>query len=142
MLRLAVASLHRSSVTYYVMSRTTLSGFVAASVLFAPSLCVAGLVTHECDCAQRHGCEHESDCGHDHGCRHESDCPDDPCAVVAVRAERQRDDIRASVQMCVVCCMVHPVTTHCVRSAIQTKFLESPFAVNLPYPTSDVPLLI
>ena len=142
MLLLAVASLHGRFVTYYGMNRITLSIFVAATVLFAPWLCVAGLVTHECDCVRRHGCEQESDRDHDHGCRHEGNCPDDPCAVFAVRSERQRDDVWASVQICIVCCTVQSVTTHSGRFTIQARLLESPCTVNLPYPTSDIPLLI
>ncbi len=72
--------------------QTVLTSLLVATLVGAPSLCMAGVVTHACDCATQRDCHHDDDCGHeDDGCHHEGDCPDDPCSVLAVPAKRLTD---------------------------------------------------
>ncbi|MHC4695222.1 MAG: hypothetical protein ACYTFA_00615 [Planctomycetota bacterium] len=124
------------------MSRSVLAYFVAVSLLAGPSLCLAGFVVHECDCVRCDGCEHDSDHHHDDGCRHESDCPEDPCAVVAIPATGRCKTVGASGQVCALCITIDPVATDRLRLAALAGLGESPDAVNLPRPFSDIPLLI
>jgi len=104
-----------------------------------PLLCGAGLVSHSCepDC----GCTHVHD-GEPAGCGHEQDCPDDPCSGLSVGGERtvrsnESIFLIAPYFACVgVSAELAELVTHV---AIPRKAQESP---NLPFPPSDVPLLI
>jgi hypothetical protein len=63
------------------------------ALLAMPTLCEAGVLTHNCVCDASVRCEHSTDCGHSFGgCRHEGGCSDDPCSRLTVRVERSTEN--------------------------------------------------
>jgi len=105
--------------------------FLAVWALVAvPCLCAAGLIGHDCDCADSAGCHHEADCSND-------PCP----TVTASRGQEELDGpvLLAVVQSC-------PAAANAVACSPAPLFpLDSPgrfCPINLPYALSDIPLLI
>jgi hypothetical protein len=58
------------------MNRAGILIVLGWAVIAAPLLCVAGVLQHDCPCAEESSCEHELDCG------------SDPCSEMVLR----RDD--------------------------------------------------
>ena len=104
-----------------------------------PWLCVAGVLHHPCD----H--EPESDHHHEDPCSHEQSCPQDPCSMVAVvRWDRPVGDSDGEP--------IHPDQAIPVFIALlwaesqtlqpSANHLRLALLRPLPFPPSDVPLLI
>jgi len=81
--------------TFSVMSVRALVStlLIAWATQAMPALCVAGVLSHACECTERAGCDHSSDCEHESGCTHESDCASDPCDEAVPRVQRQADPV-------------------------------------------------
>lgn len=99
------------------------------ALLALPALCVGGVIVHPCDCAATSGCGHEAACW------------TDPCNTITVRTEQQGDigmpaPGAASVPVC------WTVDLQVFAEAFRVDASESPPCENLPYPRSDIPLLI
>lgn len=112
------------------------------SFLFAPALCMGGVITHGCDCAGQIACHCRADCNHESGCGHEGGCADDPCSVCVVRPERQRNDSVTVVPPAVSTTIIFIAVTQPPIPAERTDSYERPGGKNLPLAPSDVPLLI
>lgn len=76
------------------------------SLFVLPTLCLAGVMSHacECECDTELGFPCETSCDHESSCRHESGCADDPCSIRVVRPERQ--DLDLSVCLPVAVCLM------------------------------------
>ena len=117
--------------------------FVAvASFLVVPALCMGGVIKHACECASEtaRACETEGE--HESGCGHEGGCLDDPCSVRVVRPERQSDDVvtvsQPEVSTTIILTTVCQPSTRMVRAGTH----EWTGGRKLPFPSSDLPLLI
>ena len=113
-----------------------------SSLLIVPALCMGGLITHACDRAEETCCPPECDCNGRARCGHESGCSDDPCSVRAIRPERQNDDadtvLQPAISTTIVLVAVTQPSVHTERAPAH----EWPGGKNLPFPSSDLPLLI
>jgi hypothetical protein len=93
----------------------------------APALCTGVVIIHPCACDDCCGCEHESTCG------------DDPCSIVATRNE-------SSSQLQPQLVLVRPLPDHAADVwSPALRVADAPFTLllmGMPYPPSDVPLLI
>jgi hypothetical protein len=99
-----------------------------------PSLCMAGLLSHPC----AHG-EERAQCGH------EEDCPADPCDVAMVHPSNPDNRIvgsRASQISGPVCAGAYRAVPAEPEGGRSRPCDRSPPMVALPFPASDVPLLI
>ena len=98
------------------------------AVLAVPALCMGGLIMHACDCGDTIQCGRESACWND-SCgqiiaRRESQLPDVDIAVSTPAADWHLPLLDADIEQ------VHEsIRLLCSR-------------INLPYPTSDIPLLL
>lgn len=124
------------------MSRMLTISVVLGSFLAVPALCMGGVITHACECDSEFpcmcgtGCEHESECGHEGG------CPDDPCGIRTVRSERQRDDFATVSQSAVPTTIILMAVTRPLLQVLCSGMLEWLGGSKLPFPSSDLPLLI
>ncbi len=108
-------------------------------LIITPALCVAGVLHHPCDPVST------SDHEHDDPCPHESTCPQDPCGVVSVivRATQYRDP--GSMAEFLGAPAPAVAISACRESDVDTSVLpslRSPPSGRLPFPDSDIPLLI
>lgn len=124
------------------MRRKMTSLAVVWAVLALPWFCSAGVITHACECSEIAGCSHDTDCGHEFGCRHEGGCPEDPCSSVFTRAERQGDDVYAPGQGSSTCLAVVDDDVRRFSKANWAGNVVLSQLPNLPFPLSDIPLLI
>lgn len=107
-----------------------------------PSLCAAGVIAHACGCADVMGCESACECETDAACHHEANCAEGPCSTLVTRPEREEPHLTTLAEA--------PVSiAHCSSEATVSRALiyacswtESPPCGNLPYPPSDLPLLL
>ncbi|MEE8170201.1 MAG: hypothetical protein V3T70_06605 [Phycisphaerae bacterium] len=103
---------------------------VCWAMLGVPSLCLSGELAH--------ACEHDSA---PMECQHEQTCAGDPCEDVVIRGARTGElELAAAAVMVSAHNVVPPPAREGVASLALS--IESPPGVNLPFPTSDVPLLI
>ena len=120
---------------------------VISSLVVVPALCMGGVITHVCECdeAPLSGTHSEDEHEHDSdsGCGHESDCADDPCENLVVRLDRHADDVTADLQSPVPCELL-PVLAivHGDIQAVRINDFGLPPSKHLPFPISDIPLLI
>lgn len=115
---------------------------VAASFLVVPALCMGGVITHACECDSEIERTGDADCGHETGCGHEGACPEDPCGIEVLRPEHHGDDIVTISQPAGSTTILLIAVT---QSSVQTKHAgteEWPGGKKLPFPPSDLPLLI
>ena len=115
---------------------------VVWAVLSLPWFCSAGVITHACECSEIAGCSHDSDCEHEFGCRHEGNCPEDPCGSVFTRAERQGDDVNEPGKAPSTCLAVVDDDVQRFSGADRAENVVRSQLPNLPFPLSDIPLLI
>ena len=123
------------------MRRMVTIAAALSSLLIVPALCVSGVITHACDCAEETRCPPDCDCDRESDCRHEGECPDDPCSIRVVRTERQGDNVMgASAPSTCVSTFDHE--TEPPGRTVFADLTESPGRNNQPYPSSDLPLLV
>ncbi len=144
------------------MGRILTISILLASFLAIPALCMGGVITHACKCTSDPVCMCSSDCDHgsskdnhgnskgDHGdceheetnCGHEGECPDDPCSVSIIRAERRADSVitmsHPALAPAFILISVTQPSTHTVSYDVH----HWSDGCNLPFPASDLPLLI
>ena len=113
-----------------------------ASFLVVPALCIGGVITHACECASEFACACNTGCEHESGCGHESGCADDPCGIRVVRPVRRGDDVVTVSTPAIFTTIIS--TNLNTRSAqmVDAGTYESPGDKRLPFPSSDLPLLI
>lgn len=99
------------------------------SVLAVPAMCMGGILEHAC-------LPHESD-----DCGHEDACVDDPCSTVLIRTEDGPGaGIAADLVWAIEAVEIEPCGLARTNSCLDLFFrLRSG---GLPFPVSDVPLLI
>jgi hypothetical protein len=112
-------------VTAMVRGATILIATWALMVM--PALCTAGVILHACDCGT------ESDCDHEAG------CSSDPCENITVRNSRPAP-IATPVPTSFSACL--PADLPALVQALRTDAPNPLPRQNLPYPPSDLPLLI
>lgn len=115
---------------------------VAASFLGVPALCMGGVITHACDCASETACNCQADCDHDSGCGHESGCSDDPCSIQVVRTDRQGPEVVTVSSHAIPATFVHSIDTQPSPQTVCACVRERFGGDTLPFPPSDLPLLI
>ena len=115
---------------------------VVWAVFALPCFCAAGLITHACDGSESASHQHDSDRDHEPGCRHEGGCPEDPCSSVFTRTERQGDDINAPGQGSSTCLAVVDDDVRRLSKANRAENVVPSQLPNLPFPLSDIALLI
>ncbi|RKZ13120.1 hypothetical protein DRQ32_02275 [bacterium] len=110
------------------MLRTTTSILLIAFILLLPLLCTGGWLEHLCDCDQTGDCENELDCS------------SDPCEVGLIKGDPTAP-ARDKAMIAVV--------TLPVADLARAKFYGAQFSHDestethcMPYPESDLPLLI
>jgi hypothetical protein len=100
------------------------------ALLGVPTLCSAGVLLHECECAE--GAQ----------CGHETDCSSDPCATI-ISAYRS-SQLPPQHQLFVA--LADPILLSANTGAISLSGQHSIYCalerVNIPYPHSDLPLLL
>ncbi len=111
---------------------------VSSSLLIVPVLCLSGVVMHTCDCTTATVCNMGADCGHEYGCGHESSCADDPCSFCVVRIERQGDDVVSVSPSTIILSAVTQASIQTARAGVH-EWIGGRY---LPFPSSDLPLLI
>ncbi len=125
-----------------VIGRAT-SVFLASWALLAlPALCAAGVIGHTCDCVSESACVCQTDDGHDSGCGHESECPDDPCSIHVVRPERQNDNTAPVLLPVASITTILAVIHQPASLVLPAGIYEMPDGTKLPFPPSDLPLLV
>ena len=87
-------------------------------------------------CNSEPGCEHESDC------HHESTCSGDPCSNMVTRSNKRGVDGNPTLQSPAprVTSGTIPAQGTCLM--FQCEGLATTHLKNLPFPHSDIPLLI
>ena len=98
---------------------------VVLSVLVVPALCMGGVLLHPCECC------HEDECGH------EDACASDPCPEWVVRNDDFTHDVTEDQPSAAPAQILNDEACFIERrlSAAQTRPV-------LPFPASDIPLLI
>lgn len=84
----------------------------------------------------------ETDCNHGSGCGHEGGCPGDPCSIRVVRPERQGGDVVAVSQPAAAIAIIPAAVKQSWVESVCSGTLELPCGRKLPFPPSDLPLLI
>lgn len=81
------------------MARVASVLLVAWALFLLPAFCVAGIVSHACDCESEAApaacaeCRNDpSEHPHESNCNHESGCGADPCTDTVARADRHNDE--------------------------------------------------
>ncbi len=108
--------------------------FAALWVVLTPILCMSGVLDHHCDCDAERACQHEEECAAD------------PCrAFVAARSSSRSTQLLAHDSFPVPAFAAGPnalppvrATTHLHRCADE----RTADACRLPFPRSDMPLLL
>ncbi len=103
-------------------------------VVLTPILCMSGVLDHHCDCDAEMACQHEGECAAD------------PCrAFVAARSSSRSTQLPAHDSFLVPAFAAGPyallpvrATTHLQRYADE----QASDACRLPFPRSDMPLLL
>lgn len=120
---------------------------VVWALVGSPTLCVAGVLTHDCAgdqsrrAAEPSWCVHEeAGCGHEDTCNHESDCGNDPCTDAVVRSNRQHDETVAGVLWLDVV-KIQPQHRPSYGLPIRPR-VNVTYLMQLLIPQSDIPLLI
>jgi hypothetical protein len=140
--RVPVAGLELGGYTSSMIVRMFAISVVVISLAGVPPLCMAGIITHACECAAETACDCGDDCEHGSRCGHECGCRNDPCQIQVVRTDRQGDEVvtppqlTASVVLRLIGERQHPFWT------TRTTYDWSLRHGNRPYPPSDLPLLI
>lgn len=125
-----------------VRMRITAVVFTLWALLATPALCMGGVITHVCECAADPTCTCEPGCGEESGCQHESGCSDDPCNIIVARSERQGNDVVAVFQPATGSSTLLCVDEQKLARRFRADVYESSHRKNLPFPCSDLPLLI
>ena len=122
------------------MRRIVAISFAVGWLLDVPTLCVSGLITHACECVDVLASPCDPGCGHEAGCHHENGCSDDPCSTPVVRNQRPRDGVDTTPPSPVPCVAFNtgPRSDQTIRSEGRTSSRPQ----GLPFPPSDIPLLI
>lgn len=106
----------------------------ALCVFLAPILCMSGVLDHHCDC------------GAEMACGHEADCAADPCrAFVAARSSSRSTPLPAHNSFPVPAFAAGPCALLPVRATMPLPHdaeEQTAHACRLPFPRSDVPLLL
>jgi len=124
------------------MIRVVTTCLAAALFLAVPVLCVGGMLEHACDCAEDACCPSECDCDGRSSCGHESGCTEDPCGFRVVRSERHNGHAAlASHAAASSTILLTPVTPLAARSVCAGACPRLD-GIHLPFPSSDLPLLI
>ena len=114
----------------------------AGSLLIVPGLCVSGLITHACECAEETSCVSECHCDVESGCEHESGCSEDPCSIWAVRAERRGDDSITPPQLATFTSTFLSEGWRLLGEPIGSGLRETSRHYKPSYSPGDLPLLI
>ncbi len=108
--------------------------FAALWVVLTPLLCMSGMLDHHCDCDAAMACQHEEACAAD------------PCrAFVAVRSGLRSTPLLACDSFPVPALTVGPSAVLSVRTTMPLRhhaIEQASDACRLPFPRSDVPLLL
>ncbi|MHC4444770.1 MAG: hypothetical protein ACYTF1_14605 [Planctomycetota bacterium] len=111
---------------------------VCLGLLAGPMLCSGGIAHHHDHGDHEEACHGEEETCH---CEHDADCPLDPCQTVIIIQkvpDNHIDDLRMVLQTGLVTTAGDDdVSIRYRHSHSLTLFLQ-----NLPFPQSDVPLLI
>lgn len=124
------------------MGRILTISVVFGSLLADPALCMGGAITHACECGSEPLCGCDTECDHEDGCGHEGGCPDDPCSIRVIRPERQDEIVITDYQPAVsTAILAAPMMQPSVQTA-RADAREMRGSKQLPFPPSDLPLLI
>ncbi len=108
--------------------------FAALWVVLTPILCMSGVLDHHCDCDAAMACQHEEACAAD------------PCrAFVAVRSGLRSTPLLAYGSFPVPVLTAGPCAVLSVRATMPLRhhaIEQASDACRLPFPRSDVPLLL
>ena len=101
------------------------------AVIAAPTLCLSGMLVHECEC------------GSAQACAHEGDCASDPCGELTVRTHRSTvvGSDEATMATHVASAPSDSLVTDPLAS-LTVLPAPRPSAATLPFPPSDRPLRI
>ena len=131
------------------MSRVLSILAVGWAMLWLPALCMGGVISHPCDdhAVPGHddspGHPDEPEAPHDPGCSHESDCSADPCSQRVARHERQGGGVDAAELPPAALPGRPSVGPHVDPSVLPSPCgPPPPENEDLPFPPSDIPLLI
>ncbi len=124
------------------MGRILTISVLLGSLLAVPALCMGGVLTHACECASESPCPCEAGCEHDSGCGHEGECPDDPCSIRVIRPERRADNVVTVSQPAISTPIILSAVTLPSAQGVRASAREWPNGKKLPFPSSDLPLLI
>ena len=108
--------------------------FATLWLFLTPILCMSGVLEHHCDCDAEMACQHEEECAAD------------PCrALVAVRSSSKSTLLPASGSIAVPELAVSPYALLPVRAMMPLRHHvdeQTAHACRLPFPRSDMPLLV
>ncbi len=125
---------HRESVTMRLDMIKYLTISAALWVFLTPILCMGGVLDHHCDCEA------------EMACRHEGECAADPCrAFVAARSSSRSTPRLAHESLPVPAFAADPcalLAVHATPPPRQYAERQSLDDCRLPFPRSDVPLLL
>lgn len=107
-----------------------LTNLIAVAVLFVtPALCLGGMLQHDCDC------------GVPNGCSHEAECAADPCGDGAAVRENGHGGSGLGVSSALLA-VEWPAEATPLAERLPSGTSKPPARPNLPFASSDVPLLI
>ncbi len=124
------------------MMRLATSLLTISILLLLPALCAGGMLAHPCGGDASSGGECGHDCGHDSGCRHGGDCADDPCGGLIARPEWREGGPSVMPPTSTVLADLLVIDALGHTPASPPVWPESGHRPNLPFPYSDIPLLI
>ena len=101
-----------------------------------PALCAAGVLAHPCIRGGTTDCEPDA-AGHD-----EANCAEDPCGALVTRPERESPRLAALAKAPAALADSRSRATACCTLNYPNGWAESPPCGHLPYPPSDLPLLL
>ncbi len=103
-------------------------------VFLAPILCMSGVLDHHCECDAEMACQHEEECAAD------------PCrAFVAARSSSRSTQLPAYGSFLVPAFAAGPYALLPVRATMPLRHYadeQASDACRLPFPRSDMPLLL
>jgi hypothetical protein len=128
------------------MIRVTTKILLIAWVAMVPALCLGGVLVHPCECPVE-GCEdsaNELGCVPEEkdGCGHESSCSGDPCAMLRVGQTAFAADLEMTLFVAPISIHDADIEIDRLAQAPGVRSAETPPRTSLPYPPSDLPLLI
>ena len=128
------------------MIRVKVKVLMIAWVSAVPALCMGGVIVHACDCPTD-ACDDSANESarmpeQKDGCGHESACSNDPCAIWRAGRAESTTHLEMDFFLAPIPVGDPDLEAGGLAPAPRALIAETPSMTHLPYPPSDLPLLI